>query len=73
MNTTNRDRDALLTRKQASELLGLSVHTLASWTSHRTDPLPVYKFGRAIRYRAGDVIDFRNRCRVEATKPAAVK
>ena len=56
------DTDALLTQKQAANLLGLSPRTLEGWRYRGTpEPgLPFVKFGLAVRYRKSDVIAFRN-------------
>jgi predicted DNA-binding transcriptional regulator AlpA len=55
---TEFNKDKLLTRKQASEFLGIKENTLAVWKTNRRYPLPVIKVGRLVRYRKSDLITF---------------
>lgn len=48
----------LLTRKQASEYLGVTVGTLAVWACNGRYVLPVVKVGRLSKYRLCDLIAF---------------
>lgn len=52
------DRDQLLTRRQAADLLCIAEGTLAVWTSTNRYPLPYVKVGRAVRYRRSDIDAF---------------
>ncbi len=49
---------ALLTKEQVSEILGISVGTLAVWRATKRYNLPYVKSGRLIRYREEDVQAF---------------
>ena len=51
----------LLTPEQVSELLGVSLHTLAVWRSEGRYNLPYTKTGRLVRYREKDVAAFIER------------
>ncbi|MEN8236950.1 MAG: helix-turn-helix domain-containing protein [Pseudomonadota bacterium] len=51
----------LLSRKEAAELLGVKVDTLAAWKSTRRYNIPVVKVGRLVRYRYSDLLDFIER------------
>jgi excisionase family DNA binding protein len=48
---------------QAAELLGVSSHTIRSWT--RQKKIPFYRCGRRIVFCQGDIEAFLDRCRVE--------
>ena len=48
----------LLNPRETSEILGVSVGTLAVWRCTNRYPLPYVKVGRVVRYRYGDVLDF---------------
>lgn len=48
----------LLTPKDVSEILRVSVATLANWRSTKRYDLPYIKLGKVIRYRIEDVQDF---------------
>ena len=50
----------LLTKEQVSEILGISVGTLAVWRTTKRYNLPYVKSGRLIRYREQDVQAFIN-------------
>lgn len=45
----------LLTRKEAAELLGVRIQTLAKWASVQRYDLPYIKIGKAVRYRRTDI------------------
>jgi len=48
----------LLTPKEVSEMLGISIETLNVWRATNRYPLPYVKAGRLVRYRLEDVIAF---------------
>lgn len=50
----------LLTKEQVSEILGISVGTLAVWRTTKRYNLPYVKTGRLVRYREQDVQAFIN-------------
>lgn len=50
----------LLTKEDVSEILGVSVGTLAVWRATKRYNLPYVKSGRLIRYRDEDVQAFIN-------------
>jgi len=50
----------LLTKEQVSEILGITVGTLAVWRTTKRYNLPYVKSGRLIRYREEDVQAFIN-------------
>ena len=52
------DEKTLLTRKEASLILGVKSSTLASWKCRKTHPLKFVKIGRLIKYQYGDLCDF---------------
>ena len=69
------DLDALLTTKQAAKLLGLSYRTLEEWR-YRGTPEPglsFVKYGKAVRYRRGDVLTFRDARMRSSTSDHAVR
>lgn len=47
-----------LTSKQAAEILGVSIDTLAVWRCTKRYPLPYVKIGRKVFYRAEDLENF---------------
>lgn len=53
--------ETLLSSEQASEILGLSLATLANWRWLGTPYLPYKKIGRLVRYQAGDLNAFIER------------
>jgi len=53
-------KNVLLTKEQVSEILGVSVGTLAVWRTTKRYHLPYVKSGRLIRYREEDVQAFIN-------------
>jgi hypothetical protein len=48
----------LLTRKQASDFLGVTEGTLAVWACTRRYNLPFVKVGRCVKYRLSDLERF---------------
>lgn len=57
---TSIQTDPLLTPTQASEVLGISVQTLAIWRCNKRYELPYVKVGRYVRYRTSDLSEFIN-------------
>lgn len=51
-------QEKLLTPKQAGELLGISVKTLAIWRCNKRYDLRYVKVGRYVRYRYPDLLNF---------------
>lgn len=50
--------EKLLTPPEVSEILGVTVETLALWRHHKRYDLPYVKSGRLVRYREQDVTHF---------------
>ncbi len=50
----------LLTKEEVSEILGITVGTLAVWRTTKRYNLPYVKSGRLVRYREQDVQAFIN-------------
>lgn len=54
--------DRLVTRKEAAEILGIKLGTLAEWAVKRKDrpsrDLPVIKVGKLAKYRLSDIEQF---------------
>ncbi len=48
----------LLSRKEAAEILGIKVITLAKWQSTQRYKIPMVKVGRLAKYRLEDLLDF---------------
>jgi excisionase family DNA binding protein len=57
---------ALLSIREASELLGIAETTLRDWLYQKK--LPFYRLGRAIRLKNEDIVRFREGSRVEGRK-----
>ena len=53
----------LLPIREASELLGVAETTLRDWLYQKR--LPFYRLGRAIRLKREDILNFREKARVE--------
>lgn len=53
-----RQAEALLTRDQAAEYLGIAPQTLAVWATTGRYNLPFIKVGRCVRYRRHDLDRF---------------
>ena len=51
----------LLSRKEAAEYLGVTVHTLAVWKCTGRYNLPCIKIGRLAKYKLNDLDDFIQR------------
>jgi hypothetical protein len=62
------DSDALLTRDEAAEFLGVSRGTLARWGADTLHPLPFISLFSRCRYRAIDVAVFFLRAQVPAAE-----
>lgn len=58
---TATDRQALLTRTEAADFLGIRPQTLGVWASTGKYNLPFYKVGRAVRYKIADLETFLQR------------
>ena len=66
MRATDRQKiDANLSLRQAAERLGVSRHTLRTWSvyQHR---VPFLRLGRRIVFTLRDLEEFERRCRVPA-------
>lgn len=63
--------EMLLSPEQASEILGLSLATLANWRWLGTPYLPYKKIGRLVRYQAGDLTAFVERQKRQNTSQRA--
>lgn len=55
---TNYQSNQLLTPNQASEILGISIQTLAIWRCNKRYNLNYVKVGRYVRYRYADILAF---------------
>ena len=53
INKTNQ----ILTEKEVSELLKISVKTLQSWR-HQSKNLPYFKIGRTVKYKLSDIREY---------------
>jgi hypothetical protein len=56
---TTLDRELAITTRQTSEILGYAEITLAQKRARGEGPR-FFRIGRSIRYRLGDVLDFRD-------------
>lgn len=56
----------LLSPKQASLLLGVSIQTLAIWRCNKRYALKYVKVGRYVRYRYSDILEFLDSRTVES-------
>ncbi len=59
------DDDSKLDLLQGAELVGVSCHTLRSWTRQRK--IPFYRCGRRIVFSRQDLMNFLARCRVTSS------
>jgi len=50
--------EKLLSRKEASQFLGIQENTLAVWATNKRYNLPFYKVGRLVKYRLSDIEKF---------------
>ncbi|MCP4354047.1 MAG: helix-turn-helix domain-containing protein [Proteobacteria bacterium] len=50
----------LLDKNEVSEMLGITIGTLAVWRTTKRYNLPYVKAGRLTRYRESDVLNFIN-------------
>lgn len=57
----------VVTERKASEELGIAVQTLRNWRHQRRGPAYL-KLGRAVRYRVGDLNDFKEKHRIDPEK-----
>lgn len=62
----SRPEDALLTPRQAADLLAVSERTL--WTKTKEGQIPSVKIGRSVRYDRQDIREFVHRNKTTATK-----
>lgn len=53
------ERERSIDTNQVADLLGLSAVTLHQWRLHGKGPA-FHRFGRQIRYKLGDVLDWRD-------------
>ena len=51
-------QEQLLTRREASDFLGIQENTLAVWATNKRYKLPFYKVGRLVKYRISDLEKF---------------
>ncbi len=65
MSDNNAEQIEWLTRKEAAEYLGMSVHTLANWVQDPDISLPFYKVGKMVRYKKSDLDEFQEKCRID--------
>ena len=54
----NDSKQKLLTRKEASDFLGIQENTLAVWATNKRYTLPFYKIGRLVKYKIIDLEKF---------------
>ena len=47
-----------MNRQEAADFLRVSIHTLADWASQQKKGPRMYKIGRRVLYKKGDLIDF---------------
>jgi hypothetical protein len=65
------DPNRMLTTAEAADLLGLQPCTLAAWREDGSQPdLAFSKFGKAVRYRYGDLVAFIEARRASSTLTA---
>ena len=56
-----KEREKLLSRREAAEMLGVTVDTLATWKCKQRYDLPVVMIGRLPKYRLADLLAFIER------------
>jgi excisionase family DNA binding protein len=54
-DSTQSESEDLLTRKEAANLLGVSLPTLHDYTTRSI--IPAYRLGTRVRYRKGEILD----------------
>ena len=47
--------EALMNVNEFSKYSGFSVHTIYEWISEKRLPLPLYRFGRSVRFKKSDI------------------
>ncbi|KAB2869624.1 MAG: helix-turn-helix domain-containing protein [Bauldia sp.] len=68
-NTTGIDIEAAVSEVTAAKLMGLSVRTLQAWRVRGGGPR-FMRFGRAVRYRRRDLIEYMDQRAVNSTTEA---
>jgi predicted DNA-binding transcriptional regulator AlpA len=64
--------EGLCTPVEASQILGVTTHTLAVWRCEKRYNLPYVKVGRLVRYRRSDISAFIERSlQAEPVSPCA--
>ena len=53
------DADRLMSAGDIADELGYGVWDVTNWARRHPDRIPVYRRGRSVRYRIGDVMKFR--------------
>lgn len=65
MKTQAKEPEDVVNEHKAALVLGASVHTLRGWRMRRCGP-PYYKIGgQLVRYRKSDLIEYREKSRIE--------
>lgn len=59
------EKSKWITRKEASELLGVSLVTISDWT--KRDILKAYRIGTRVRFKLDEIEDVLNKSRDEDT------
>ena len=59
VTNNNKESDKLLTRKEVSKMLGISLVTLSDWTKRGV--VPAFRIESRIRYKEKDVLDSLNK------------
>lgn len=54
--------------QEVSQILGVTVGTLAQWRHHGRYSLPYFKIGRLVYYNRSDVMKFIEGCRIGEIK-----
>jgi hypothetical protein len=61
--------EQIVTEQKAAEELKLAVQTLRNWRHQRRGPAYL-KFGRSVRYKIDDLLEYKERHRVDPEKAA---
>lgn len=72
-STLHLDDDVLVDEHVASSELGIAPATLRVWRCTGRHHLPYAKVGRLVKYRMGDLRNFKQSCRVDTRVPKAAK